>query len=71
MLGAEEAQTSVVLFLKRNKEVRSGMGKRLSTAYALAALELESQRSALCASKFLSPEHLEAFGGMGTYSLTD
>lgn len=65
VLAAQDAPTSVVPFLKRVKEVRSGMGKRLSTAYALAALELEVQRSAICAFKFLSTEHLEIFGGQG------
>jgi hypothetical protein len=72
VLSAHDAPTSVVPFLKRIKEVRSGMGKRLSTAYALATLELEVQRSAICAFKFLSTEHLETFGGQGEATpLTD
>jgi PWWP domain len=74
VLSAQDAPTSVVPFLKRIKEVRSGMGKRLSTAYALATLELEVQRSAICAFRFLSAEHLETYGGQGeeaTLTLTD
>jgi hypothetical protein len=69
VLSAQDAPTSVVPFLKRIKEVRSGMGKRLSTAYALATLELEVQRSAICAFRFLSTEHLETFGGQGEATL--
>ena len=65
VLSAEEARTSVLPFLKRVKEVRYGMGKRLSAAYALAALELEIQRSAASAYKSLTNEHLEKFGGLG------
>lgn len=65
VLSAQDAPTSVVPFLKRIKEVRSGMGKRLSMAYALATSEIEVQRSAICAFKFLSTEHLEIFGGQG------
>ena len=64
-LTATEAKTSVVQFLKRKKEVRSGMGKRLSTAYALAAVELESQRAAASAFECLSTAYLEAQGGLG------
>lgn len=67
----EEARTSVVPFLKRVKEVRSGMGKRLSTAYALATLEIESQRSAQCAYEYMSTDDLEITGGLGAKSLTD
>lgn len=65
VLSAEEAKTSVLPFLKRIKEVKYGMGKRLSAAYALAALELEIQRSAASAYKLLNNEHLEKFGGLG------
>ena len=65
VLSNEEAKASVLPFLKRIKEVRYGIGKRLSAAYALAALELEIQRSAASAYKFLSNEHLEKFGGLG------
>jgi PWWP domain len=65
VLSAEEANTSVLPFLKRIKEVKYGMGKRLSAAYALAALELEIQRSAASAYKLLTNEHLEKFGGLG------
>jgi PWWP domain len=65
VLSAEEAKTSVLPFLKRIKEVKYGMGKRLSAAYALAALELEIQRSAASAYKLLTNEHLEKFGGLG------
>ena len=65
VLSSEEAKTSVLPFLKRIKEVRYGTGKRLSAAYALAALELEIQRSAASAYKLLSNEHLEKFGGLG------
>ena len=64
-VAAEEVPNSVVPFLKRVKEVRSGMGKRLSTAYALAVLEIENQRSAKCASMYMSADHLEATGGLG------
>lgn len=74
VLSAEEANTSVLPFLKRIKEVKYGMGKRLSAAYALAALELEIQRSAASAYKLLTNEHLEKFGGLGNnleYRLTD
>ena len=65
VLSSDEAKTSVLPFLKRIKEVRYGIGKRLSAAYALAALELEIQRSAASAHKLLSNEHLEKFGGLG------
>jgi PWWP domain len=65
VISAQDALTSVVPFLKRVKEVRSGMGKRLSTAYALATSEVEVQRTAICAFRFLSTEHLETFGGLG------
>ena len=65
VLSTEEAKSSVLPFLKRVKEIRYGTGKRLSAAYALAALELEIQRSAASAYKFLSMDHLEKFGGLG------
>ena len=67
VMSTEEAKTSVLPFLKRVKEVRYGIGKRLSAAYALAALELEIQRSAASAYKLLSNEHLEKFGGLGDF----
>ena len=70
-VAAEEVPNSVVPFLKRSKEVRSGMGKRLSAAYALAALEMENQRSAQCASIYMSADDLQTTGGLGAYSLTD
>ena len=65
VLRPSEARTSVVPYLKRVKEIRSGMGKRLSTAHTLATLESELQRSAVCAFRFLSMEHLERYGGQG------
>lgn len=65
VLSPVEARTSVLPYLKRVKEIRSGMGKRLSTAHALATLESELQRSAKCAFRFLSTEHLERYGGQG------
>lgn len=65
VLSHSEARTSVVPYLKRVKEIRSGMGKRLSTAHTLATLELELQRSATCAFRFLSTDYLEQHGGQG------
>ena len=65
VLSPSEARTSVLPYLKRVKEIRSGMGKRLSTAHALATLESELQRSAACAFRFLSTDHLERYGGQG------
>ena len=70
-VAVEEVPNSVVPFLKRVKEVRSGMGKRLSAAYALAALEMENQRSAQCAAIYMSADDLQTTGGLGAYSLTD
>lgn len=64
-MSIKEAKATVVPFCKRNKEVRSGMAKRLNTAYTLAVIELEEQRSTLCAHKYLSTVHLETYGGLG------
>lgn len=65
MMSIKEAKATVVPFNKRNKEVKSGMGKRLNTAYSLAVIELEEQRSALCACQYLSTTFLETYGGLG------
>lgn len=65
VMSIKEAKATVVPFNKRNKEVKSGMGKRLNTAYSLAIMELEEQRSALCACQYLPTTFLEAYGGFG------
>jgi hypothetical protein len=65
IMSIKEAKSTVVPFCKRNKEVRAGMGKRLNTAYTLAVMELEEQRSALCAYQYLSTTFLETYGGLG------